>query len=78
MLNGDLTQLFTAGGISLTILGVCYKAITQLYTDMREDSLKREEKLMNHLDKVSDTLEKINSRIEKLEDDVKELKTNLT
>jgi hypothetical protein len=42
-------------------------AAWKLYSDMRTDSSKREELLMNHLDKVSDTLEKIDARLCALE-----------
>lgn len=75
----NLSELFATGGISLTIAGIAYKAIAKLYSDMREDSTKREEKLMNHLDKQTETtskiaitLEKMDSRICNLEEYCKE------
>lgn len=43
--------------------GIFIAATWKLYTDMRDDSRKREDKLMIHLDKVSTTLENINERL---------------
>ena len=63
----NINDLITQGSISAVIAGFAYKAVTRLYSDMREDSTKREEKLMAHLDKVSDTLEKIDERLCDLE-----------
>jgi hypothetical protein len=62
---------FTQGGISAIILFAAVKAITKLYTDMRDDSKSREEKLMQHLDKVTDTLENINQRLCNVEECVR-------
>lgn len=43
------------------------KAITKLYEDHKKDSIKREEKLMNHLEKTTDTLEQIQHNLSNLE-----------
>jgi hypothetical protein len=56
-------QFFTQGGIAAIVFFFGYKAIIHLYTDMRKDSLNREEVLMKHLDKVSCTLERIDKRM---------------
>lgn len=59
----DLTALLPQLGLSAIFAGAVFK----LYTDMREDSKHREEKLIAHLEKVADTLEKIDERLSKLE-----------
>ena len=38
-----------------------------LYRDMRADSTKREDKLLDHLDRVADTLDRIDDRLENME-----------
>lgn len=63
----NFSELFTTGGISLTIAGIAYKAIGKLYSDMREDSTKREDKLMSHLEKQSETTSKIAVTLEKMD-----------
>jgi hypothetical protein len=60
----DLSQ-FQQYGIAAIFIAASWK----FYSDMRNDSIKREEKLMQHLDKVSDTLEKIDARLCALERD---------
>jgi predicted nuclease with TOPRIM domain len=54
------------------------KALEKLYTDMQEqhklqlnEAIKREDKLMNHLDKVVVTLDNINDRLCEVEKCVK-------
>lgn len=68
----EMSQIFTPqfisqSGLAGIVLFLAYKAIGKLYADMREDSVRRENKLMIHLDKVSDTLEKIDNRLCALE-----------
>jgi hypothetical protein len=58
-----MQQLLTQGGISAVIAFIAYKAITKLYSDMREDSRSREKALMEHLDKVTDTLDRIDGSL---------------
>lgn len=58
----DLGQ-FTQYGVA----GIFIAATWKLYTDMRSDSLAREEKLMSHLEKVTDTLETIDKRLSTVE-----------
>lgn len=60
----DMSTLLPQLGLSAIFAVAVYK----LYTDMREDSKQREEKLMTHLEKVADTLEKIDERLSKLEE----------
>ena len=74
-----MEQIFTPQFFAQTgLLGVfsffAAKALARLYTDMRDDSKKREEKLMSYLDKksetdkqVAQTLENINTRIKEIE-----------
>lgn len=52
-------QFFAQNGIYGVFLFLAYKTITKLYTDMREDSKAREDKLLLHLDKVTDTLSEV-------------------
>ena len=54
----DLSQLSQFGMASIFIA-----ATWKLYQDMRVDSTKREERLMEHLDKVANTLSDINERL---------------
>lgn len=61
----DLTS-FQQYGMAAIFIAACYK----LYADnkdrerqIREDSIKREDKLMEHLDKVADTLKNIDERL---------------
>lgn len=73
----DISQLIPQLGIGGIFALVAYK----LYSDMRQDSLRREEqirvdskeredKLMEHLDKVADTLDNINERLVKVEQNI--------
>lgn len=62
--NMELSSL-SQYGLSAIFIVASYR----FYNDMRSDSLKREEKLMEHLGKVSDTLEKIDARLCALEKD---------
>lgn len=71
----NFMELFGQGGISLVVVTVAYKMVTKLYTDMRDDSKSREDKLMLHLEKqgtinerVADTLDKIDDRLCTLEE----------
>jgi hypothetical protein len=73
----NFTQLFSTGGIGLVIAGIAYKAICQLYRDMREDSTKREERLMTHLDKVANTLERMDTRLCSLEESYHAIKEEM-
>jgi membrane protein implicated in regulation of membrane protease activity len=67
--------LYLFGGLYMELSGlqqyglaaVFIVAAWRFYTDMRNDSTKREDKLMEHLGKVSDTLEKIDARLYSLE-----------
>lgn len=59
----DLATIVPQLGLS----GIFAFAVYKLYNDMRDDSKKREELLLNHLEKVADTLEKIDERLSKLE-----------
>ena len=75
MLDKILTPEFlTQFGAIGIILYVCIKALAKVYTDMREDSGKREERIMSYLDKkteldkqVATTLKNIDNRLVALE-----------
>lgn len=75
MLNNVLTPEFlTQFGAVGIILIVCIKALSKVYNDMREDSAKREERIMSYLDKkaevdkqVATTLKHIDDRLVALE-----------
>jgi hypothetical protein len=54
----ELTSL-SQYGLSAIFIFAAWK----LYTDMRNDSTRRETALMLHLDKVADTLSDINERL---------------
>jgi len=67
-------QFFAQFGATGIVGFFAYKAVVRLYTDMRADSLKREDRLMTYLDgksetdkKVADTLDNIDKRLNKLE-----------
>lgn len=62
----DITNLLPQLGVGAIFALAAYK----LYNDQRADSIRREEKLLDHLDKVSDTLEKINERLMVVEKNV--------
>lgn len=89
----DLETLLLPSGIIVTAGGVVAKVITKLYGDMqgemqrsREDSLKREETLMNYLEQKNETdkvvalalqdlatkMQSMNCRLDNLECEVKE------
>lgn len=77
----DLTTLGTQFGIGGVTIYIAYKIISQLYSDMREDSVKREERLMVHMEKqsdimseISDTLKTMDNRVCNLEECFKERK----
>lgn len=58
----DYTTLSNYGVAAIFIF-----AAYRLYTDGRSDSMKREDKLMNHLDKQADTMEKISDTLQKMD-----------
>ena len=67
-------QFFAQSGTMGVFLFLSIKAISKLYTDMRQDSKAREDKLMRYLDKksetdkkVAETLDNINLRISEIE-----------
>jgi len=67
-------EMFAQFGVAGIFIFFSVKAVIKLYNDMREDSKKREERLMSYLDKksetdkkVCETLEKIDKRITNLE-----------
>lgn len=64
-------QFFAQFGVLGVGLAYGYRAVNKLYTDMREDSKRREDMLMGHLTKVTDTLDHINLRLQTLEDFIK-------
>ena len=51
----------------LGIAAVFCIGVIVLYRDMRSDSTKREDKLLEHLDRVADTLDRIDDRLENME-----------
>ena len=59
----NLAQLLPQFGLSAIFIYAAFR----LYKDQREDSTRREQALMAHLDKVSDTLNKIDERLITLE-----------
>ena len=78
----ELIKLISGTGAlgALIFLSIKYgiKALEKLYTDMQEqhklqlnEAIKREEKLMNHLEKVVQNLYNINDRLSEVEKCVK-------
>lgn len=75
MLNDIFTrEVITQTGITGGILFLCIKALQKVYSDMRDDSKMREERLMLYLDKkaevdkqVAKTLKHIDERLVALE-----------
>lgn len=59
----NLVELIPQFGLSAIFIFAAFR----LYKDQREDSTRREQALMIHLDKVSDTLNKIDERLITLE-----------
>ena len=62
----DINTFAQFGGLGV-FLFLSVKAVMKLYADMRDDSSRREEKLMDHLDRVADTLDRIDDRLENME-----------
>lgn len=66
-------QFFAQFGLSGIIAFLAIKAVTKLYSDMREDSKTREDKLMIHLDKVTGTLDNVNDTLKEVKFTLKDL-----
>jgi low affinity Fe/Cu permease len=75
LLNEIFTPQFIAStGVTGVILILTVKALQQVYRDMREDSAKREERIMSYLDKKAETDRQVANTLKNLEQGLVELK----
>lgn len=75
MFNEILTpQLIASTGVTGIILILTIKALKQVYKDMREDSAKREERIMSYLDRKAETDRQVAQTLKSLEQGLKDLK----
>lgn len=67
------SEIFLQLGITGVVLLITIKALAKVYSDMRADATKREERLMDYLDKkiindreVADTLKELTHKLSEL------------
>jgi hypothetical protein len=72
-MDAKLIELLLQSGIAGVVALVAWKAIAQLYNNMRDDHQKqllvsqaREDRLMNHLQKSNETLDNISKTMDNI------------
>ena len=60
----NLLSQFGIGGVTIYI---AYNIISKLYADMRADSTKREDRLMEHMDKQAETMTEISGTLKTMD-----------
>lgn len=63
----DIATLSSQLGATGIVVYIAYRIISQLYSDMRIDSTKREERLMSHMDKQADTMQEISGTLKTMD-----------